>query len=91
MRLGALIKQMKARNLYYPRPEAPFVGFSIALLNTSIRAINTPNWCAMNNSSRDYYDSSCKKHGCSLSNKIDAIISTFDGGMDAPKLEQFLV
>lgn len=39
MHLGALIKQLHSRNLWRPRPEAPFIGISINHLKLSLSHI----------------------------------------------------
>jgi hypothetical protein len=45
IRLGVLIKQMDRQKLYSPRPGAPFLGISVALLNEFLRTIHTPRLC----------------------------------------------
>jgi hypothetical protein len=67
--LGALTKELDARNLFFPRPMPPFSGFSFETTAESISTIRSPNWWTP-----DRYSS--YTHNCTLKDRIDPIIDS---------------
>jgi hypothetical protein len=89
MRYGALTKELSSRELLFPRPQIPFLGYSVEDTTASIREIRDPNWCSGNNSSLSYYGS-CRSHGCKLTNYIKPIIISAQKDSEGLSLEDFL-
>jgi hypothetical protein len=105
IRLGGLIQQMNSRHLYSPRPEAPFLGFSVGSLKESIRTILTPKFrLGFDEAELDDDDSDeegayyaytavfgkCDARGCGLRRIVREIIDGLNGQMVFPNLEDFL-
>jgi hypothetical protein len=70
--LGALTKELDARNLLSPRPVPPFSGFSFEPTAESLSAIRSPCWYTRGQS---YHQNI---HRCTLNQHIDPIINSLN-------------
>jgi len=86
MRLGALTKYMHIRGIHSPLPEAPFHGFSLAIIVRIVRNFREPRWC---NEPSGYSSSHCSHHSCSIMSEIDPIIASLENSAQGLMLEEF--
>lgn len=84
MRYGALA--IGCRELLFPRPQIPFLGYSFENTVASVRKIREPNWCASERSKSgqsafypQYYE--YEQHTCKLTSHITPIISSIDDNL----------
>jgi hypothetical protein len=61
MLLGALTKEMKRLNIFLPRPQAPFAGWSFEKLCQEVQSMKSPTWID---------ESSRNRHKCTLETTI---------------------
>ncbi|KAF1994240.1 hypothetical protein P154DRAFT_586617 [Amniculicola lignicola CBS 123094] len=90
MRYGALVKEMSSRTLLFPRPQIPFLGYSIEDTTASVREIRDPKWCNGNNRSHPFYPPHCQSHDCKLTSHIWPIVSSINESLKGLSLEEFL-
>ena len=80
MLLGALTKQMDDRALLFPKPAAPFLGFSVAAIAKSILTIITPEGCECRGNSirRSYHVPNQAPHDCKLDQRLVPLVDALE-------------
>jgi hypothetical protein len=81
MRYGALANGLGCRELLFPRPQIPYLGYSFENTVASVRDIQYPQWCNRSSGSGSYYDSYYQPHTCQLTSHITPIISSIDDNL----------
>lgn len=70
---------MQAYDLLDPKPARPFLGYSVAALDTVVRGFISPEWAIP-------YQG---RHTCTLDTFLYPIIGSFADGIEGLKLEDF--
>ncbi|OHE94375.1 hypothetical protein CORC01_10303 [Colletotrichum orchidophilum] len=85
--LGALTKEMDKHKLFHPRPTKPYSGYSVANLETLVRAFRSPKWNAFPS-----YNRHSTQHSCNLQSMISCYLNAdFDKSKKGFKLYEMVL
>lgn len=91
VRYGALTKELSGRGLLFPRPQIPFLGYSVENITASIRDIQDPHWGNKSKGSNygSSHGSTVKYHSCQLRLFIEPIIQFVGSNLRGLSLSDF--